>query len=327
MKNLHNLIERKILKKKIINKIEKRVIVSFYKYFFISDIFSFRNNLYKLLVFFNVLGRVYVSEEGINAQISIPKEKYLILKKKIQNFDLSLRKIFFNKNQENYLVEPFWLLVVKIKKKIVSDGISNKYLNIIKYRGLYLNSEKFNKMYLINKKKNNAVFLDMRNSYEYAIGRFENSINIPEETFKNQIRNILNFLEPYKNKKIVMYCTGGIRCEKATSWIKYHGFKYVYQLKNGIIGYYNETKKKKIPMYFKGKNFVFDARMGEEITNDLFTNCKICKLPSNDYVNCSYESCHLLFIQCFQCFDKMNGCCSQICFSKLEKKSKNRSFL
>ncbi|XRX42933.1 MAG: rhodanese-related sulfurtransferase [Buchnera aphidicola (Tetraneura sorini)] len=322
MKNLHNLVEKKILKKKIMKKKEERIIVSFYKYFHISDIFNFRDNLYKLLLFFNVLGRVYVSKEGINSQISIPKTKYLNLKKQIQNFNISLKKIHFNTSKTNYLVEPFWLLVVKIKKKIVADGILNKNFNFFKNKGFYINSEEFNSMYISNKKKNDSIFLDMRNSYEYAIGRFENSMNISKRTFRDQIKNIVNFLNPYKDKKIIMYCTGGIRCEKATAWIKHHGFKHVYQLKNGIIGYYNETKKKNLPMYFKGKNFVFDARMGEKITDDLFTNCKICKLPSNNYINCSYESCHILFIQCLQCFNKMRGFCSEICFSKF-KNDKN----
>ena len=110
-----------------------------------------------------------------------------------------------------------------------------------------------------------------------------------------------------------MYCTGGIRCEKASAYFKHKGFKNVFQLEGGIIEYAKQVKAEKIKNQFIGKNFVFDERRGESISNCIIAKCHQCGSPCDTHVNCSNEACHLLFIQCESCQDKRQVCCSSEC--------------
>jgi UPF0176 protein len=110
-----------------------------------------------------------------------------------------------------------------------------------------------------------------------------------------------------------MYCTGGIRCEKASAWYKHRGFKNVHQLEGGIIKYANECREKGLENKFLGKNFVFDERRGERITDEIISKCHQCGEPADTHTNCVNEACHLLFIQCDSCKEKMENCCSQDC--------------
>jgi UPF0176 protein len=161
------------------------------------------------------------------------------------------------------------------------------------------------------------IFVDMRNSYEYEIGHFPNAVEIKSQTFREQLKKVIKVMDYAKNKKIVMYCTGGIRCEKATAWMLFNGFKYVYHLKGGIIGYVNDAKKNRLPILFKGSNFVFDNRMSEKISNDIISFCKQCNSLSDRYVNCKFNPCHLLFIQCENCAIKFKNCCSNDCMQSI----------
>jgi UPF0176 protein len=118
-----------------------------------------------------------------------------------------------------------------------------------------------------------------------------------------------------------MYCTGGIRCEKASAYFKHNGFEKVYQLEGGIIKYAQDAKEKGLENKFIGKNFVFDERMAEAITEDVISNCHQCGQPANTHINCANDACHLLFIQCEACAAKYDKCCSNDCkeFIKLPK--------
>ena len=115
-----------------------------------------------------------------------------------------------------------------------------------------------------------------------------------------------------------MYCTGGIRCEKASAYYKHKGFKKVYQLEGGIIEYARQVKNKGLENKFIGKNFVFDHRRGERISEEVIANCHQCGQPCDTHVNCANEACHLLFIQCEACAEKMENCCSSECLEVIQ---------
>jgi UPF0176 protein len=128
----------------------------------------------------------------------------------------------------------------------------------------------------------------------------------------------VQMLENNKDKNIIMYCTGGIRCEKASAFMLHAGFKNVYHLEGGIIQYAKQVKEQGLKNKFKGKNFVFDNRLGERITDEIIATCHQCGQPADTHVNCGNEGCHLLFIQCDACREKYNGCCSSACQEVLQ---------
>lgn len=312
MSLLQNYVSKKELKRNIFLKNEPRLILSFYKYFYIKEPKNFRDKIYKKFFQYNILGRVYISYEGINAQISIPTNMYLRFKNFLYQFDPKLNNLRINKTFNFSNINAFFLLSIKIKKYIVNDGIKNPLFQF-KNVGIYLNAEQVNLMF--NDKK--TIFIDMRNSYEYKIGHFPNALEIKSNTFREQLKNVIQVMNYAKNKKIVMYCTGGIRCEKATSWMIFNGFKNIYHIEGGIIGYVNQAKKNKLPIYFKGSNFVFDNRMSEKISDDIISVCKQCNQPSDNYVNCIFNLCHLLFIQCYNCRINFKNCCSSYCMNHI----------
>ncbi|QCI17759.1 rhodanese-related sulfurtransferase [Buchnera aphidicola (Acyrthosiphon lactucae)] len=310
MSILYNIISKKELKKRMFFEKEPRLTLSFYKYFTIKNTQECRDEFYKNFYKYNVLGRIYIATEGINAQISVPKKYYFFIKKFLYNFNLELNNLRINKSLNNE--KSFWVLSVKIRQKIVQDGITEKFFNPNNV-GIYLKAKEVNLM--LNDKK--TIFIDMRNSYEYAIGHFKNAIEIKSLTFREQLKNVIRLMKNAKNKKIVMYCTGGIRCEKATAWMLFNGFKNIFHLEGGIIGYVHDARKNGFPVLFKGKNFVFDNRMSEKISDDIISFCKQCGQPSDTYINCHYNFCHLLFIQCENCSINFKKCCSLNCMRKI----------
>jgi UPF0176 protein len=124
---------------------------------------------------------------------------------------------------------------------------------------------------------------------------------------------VIDMLQDKKDKNIVMYCTGGIRCEKASAYLKHQGFENVFQLEGGIIKYAKDAKEQAIENKFIGKNFVFDDRLGERISEDIIAECHQCGAPCDDHINCTNDACHLLFIQCSTCAAKYDQCCSNEC--------------
>ncbi|QCI22223.1 oxygen-dependent tRNA uridine(34) hydroxylase TrhO [Buchnera aphidicola] len=310
MSILHNISPRKQLKKQMLSDSTKRLNLCFYKYFEIKNPQEYRNTIYEHFYRNNILGRVYIANEGINAQISIPKTNYLILKKFLYHFDPCLNNLYINQSLNNE--KSFWMLTVKVKEKIISDGIKEPFFDP-NHVGVRIKSKAVNSM--LNDK--NTIFVDMRNSYEYEIGHFENAVEIKSKTFREQLQKVVKVMQYAKDKKIVMYCTGGIRCEKATAWMYFNGFQHIYHIQGGIIGYVNDAKKNNLPIFFKGKNFVFDHRMSEKISDDVISFCHQCNKSSDNYVNCKNNLCHLLFIQCINCFNIFNGCCSYNCIKKI----------
>ncbi len=308
MAQLHNRISRKELKEKILNDHTPRITISFYCYFRIEEPDLFRNQLYKELKALDVLGRIYLAHEGINAQISVPEHAYEMLRSYLYSHE-PLNGIRLNIAVDDD-GKSFYVLDVKVRNKIVADGIKDPEFDMAN-RGRYVNAEEFNRL----TNEPDTVVIDMRNHYEYEVGHFEKAIEVPSDTFREQLPMAVDMMKDDKEKNIIMYCTGGIRCEKASAFMKHQGFKNVFHLEGGIINYVNQVKEKGIANKFHGKNFVFDQRLGERITEEVIANCHQCGKPADTHVNCINDACHLLFIQCEECKAKMESTCSNECLA------------
>lgn len=307
----HNFVSNIELKAHMLAETEMRTTVSFYKYFLISDPHVFRDALYQSFTQLNVFGRIYIAEEGINAQISVPESRYLPMKEMLYRFDPALNNLRMNIALDDD-GKSFWVLRMKVRKRIVADGITDSSFNANDV-GAYLQAAAVNAML----DDPNAVFVDMRNHYEYEVGHFERAMEIPADTFRDQLPKAVEMLHDKKDKKIVMYCTGGIRCEKASAWMRHNGFNDVYHIEGGIIEYVRRAREQGLPVRFKGKNFVFDERMGERISDDVIAHCHQCGAVCDKHINCKNEGCHLLFIQCNDCAENFAECCSPRCIEEL----------
>ena len=291
---------------------QKRITLSFYQYAKIKNPKSFRDELFIFWNSIDVLGRIYIAKEGVNAQLSLPEEK-------IKNFTEHLNSISFLKNVRlnialKHEAKSFLKLKIKVRDKILADGLNDKTFDVTK-KGVHLNAEEFNN--LMNDK--NSILIDMRNHYESEIGHFKNAICPDVDTFRDSLDLIENKLTKHKeNKNLLMYCTGGIRCEKASSYLKKNGYDNVFQLSGGIIEYARQVKESSIENKFLGKNFVFDNRLSERISTEIVAKCHLCGEVSDNHVNCNNEVCHVLFIQCEKCHKELNGCCSSACKDTFE---------
>ncbi len=286
---------------------EERLTLSFYQYAHIGNPHLFRNHLFIAWDGMEVLGRIYVAHEGINGQLSVPAKRF-------HEFKEFLDGIYFLKDVRlNIAVEhdlkSFLKLKVKVRKKIVADGLDDDTFDVTD-KGVHVNANRFNE--LIDDP--DTILVDMRNHYESEIGHFKGAITPDVDTFRDSLPIIEEDLKEHKeDKNLVMYCTGGIRCEKASAYYKHKGFKNVFQLEGGIIEYTRQVKAKGLENKFIGKNFVFDHRRGERISEDIISQCHQCGAPCDTHVNCANEACHLLFIQCDACAKAHENCCSTEC--------------
>lgn len=303
---LHNRVNREELKARMLADKRPYTTISFYRYHPIQNPASFRDSLYLSLKEVEVVGRIYVAAEGINAQIALPTVH-------MQTFRNLLNQIDFLKDiRLNTAIEEsqlgFYKLDIKVRAKIVADGIDDPGFNPAA-TGNYLEAEQWNQMLSDPK----TVVIDMRNHYESEVGRFENARCPQSDTFRDELQGVIDEFEQEKDKRILMYCTGGIRCEKASAWMKHNGFNEVYHLKGGIIHYVNEVKEKRLDNKFHGVNFVFDQRLHERVSDEVIASCHQCGNPADTHTNCANTGCHILFIQCSDCAEKWEGCCSDVC--------------
>ncbi|HYF30088.1 MAG TPA: rhodanese-related sulfurtransferase [Chitinophagaceae bacterium] len=303
---LHNRVSQKELKERLYQETEPRTTISFYQYFPIDDPKQFRDALYKQLNELKVFGRIYVAHEGINAQISVPESNFPLLSDYLHSMEP------LNNVRLNIAVDDdgksFWVLKIKVREKIVADGIDDPSFDM-RNKGKYVDAKAFNQL----TDDPSTIVVDMRNHYEYEVGHFQNAIEVPSDTFREQLPMAADMLANNKDKNIIMYCTGGIRCEKASAYLLHKGFKNVFHLEGGIIHYANTVKEQGLPNKFLGKNFVFDDRLGERIGEEIIARCHQCGQPADTHTNCVNEGCHLLFIQCAACAAKYEGCCSTAC--------------
>ena len=286
---------------------KQRLTLSFYVYAKIEDPKKFRDDLFIEWNQLDALGRTYVAKEGINAQMSVPAENIEAFRETLQVYD------FMKNIRLNVAVEQddhsFLKLTIKVRDKIVADGLNDDTFDVTNI-GVHLKAKEFNQIL----DDPNTIVVDFRNHYESEIGHFKGAITPDVETFRESLPIINEQLKDFKeDKNLVMYCTGGIRCEKASAYFKHQGFKKVFQLEGGIINYAKQIKEENIESKFIGKNFVFDHRLGERITNDIVSQCHQCGTPCDNHTNCENEGCHLLFIQCDTCKAVLENCCSSEC--------------
>ena len=286
---------------------KERLTISFYTYAKIGNTQIFRNHLFLAWDELDVLGRIYVANEGINAQLSVPAEIFDIFKNHLDTIT------FLENVRLNIAIEhdnfAFLKLKVKVRQKIVADGLNDETFDVTD-KGVHVNAQRFNDLI----EDPNTVLVDMRNHYESEIGHFKNAVTPDVDTFRESLDIIEEDLKENKeDKNLVMYCTGGIRCEKASAYYKHKGFKNVFQLYGGIINYVRQVESNDLENKFIGKNFVFDERRSERISDDVIANCHQCGNPADLHTNCANEACHLLFIQCDTCKVKMENCCSTNC--------------
>lgn len=304
---LYNTLSAKERRALIEDAGEDRLTISFYKYAHVGNPLILRNHLFINWDSLDVLGRIYVAKEGINAQLSLPAANFDAFKSHLDNIS------FLEGVRLNVAIEQdnmsFLKLKVKVRHKIVADGLNDASFDVTK-KGQHVNAREFNELV----EREDAVVVDMRNHYESEIGHFENAITPDVDTFRDSLDIIEDQLSRYKEeKKLVMYCTGGIRCEKASAYFKHKGFEQVYQLEGGIIEYTRQVRSQELDNKFIGKNFVFDHRRAERISADVIAQCHQCGHACDIHINCANEACHLLFIQCEACASKMNNCCSEEC--------------
>lgn len=297
--------ERAILIEKAGNR---RITLSFYKYHQIKNTSLFRDHLYLMWEKLDVLGRIYIASEGVNAQLSMPSQNLNEFKTKLDSIDF-LKEIRLNVavEQDDF---SFLKLKVKIRNKIVADGLSENSFDLSN-NGTHVNASEFNTLI----ENPNTLLVDMRNHYESEIGHFDGAILPDVDSFRESLPIIeKKFAKHKKSKNIVMYCTGGIRCEKASAFLKHKGYEKVYQLDGGIIEYARQVDQEKINNKFLGKNFVFDHRRSEAVSDEIIANCHQCGEKCDTHINCANEACHLLFIQCEKCAKEFNNCCSEECY-------------
>ncbi len=286
---------------------KQRLTLSFYAYAKIENPQQFRDNLFIEWNKLDALGRTYVAKEGINAQMSIAAENMEAFRETLEAYDF-MRGIRLNVAVEHD-DHSFLKLTVKVRDKIVADGLNDETFDVTNI-GVHLKAKEFNQIL----EDPNTIVVDFRNHYESEIGHFKGAITPDVETFRESLPIINEQLQNHKeDKNLVMYCTGGIRCEKASAYFKHQGFKNVFQLEGGIINYAKQIKEEGLESKFIGKNFVFDHRLGERITDDIVSQCHQCGKPCDNHTNCENEGCHLLFIQCDECKAVMENCCSTEC--------------
>ncbi len=305
-KKLYNKVDKRVLKENLAESKEPRITLSFYQYAHIPNPMVFRNHMYSTLEALGVFGRIYVAKEGINGQISVAKSQFEAFKQSLDEV------IFLQGIRLNIAIEDdgksFYKLIIKVKEKIVADGLNDENFDVTD-KGIHLGAEEFNAL----AEDPNTIIVDMRNHYESEVGHFKDAFCPDVDTFREALKIVEDELEDKKDKNIVMYCTGGIRCEKASAYYKHKGFQHVYQLNGGIIEYARQVNQKGLENKYIGKNFVFDDRLGERISEDIISKCHQCGDTCDSHTNCANDACHLLFIQCTSCAEKNKGCCSDIC--------------
>ncbi len=308
---LHNRVNKKELKERLMKETIKRITLSFYRYVKIENPELLRDEMFKQWSELKVFGRIYFAHEGVNAQLSVPES----------NFEQFKTQLYADKRFENapfkIAVEDdgksFYKLSVKVREKIVADGLKDDTFDVSNV-GKHLTAKEFNEALELPE----TIVVDMRNHYESEIGHFEKAICPDVDTFREELPLVLDMLKGKEDKKLLLYCTGGIRCEKASAFFKHHGFEDVNQLHGGIIDYARQVKAENLETKFRGKNFVFDERMGEKIGTEIISHCHQCEALCDTHVNCANDDCHLLFLQCPECAKKMKGCCSEACMKIIE---------
>jgi UPF0176 protein len=316
-----------------------RTTLSFYRYVQLADPVALRNELYSEWEALGVLGRIYLAHEGINAQLSVPTHHFEAFRKAIDArpefanvpFKIAVEPTSAEASAGKGQWHSFLKLILKVRPKLVADGLADNAFDVSNV-GEHLDAEAFNR-----KLEEGALVVDMRNNYECLVGHFEGAYLPKAETFRGAIDEVVDMLrqqgsqdavssdrstqcsDTYRSDgtdagpEILLYCTGGIRCEKASAWLRHHGITNVGQLHGGIIDYARQVRAKGLPSKYKGQNFVFDGRLAERITADVVSTCMQCGQASDRITNCQQHTCNVLLVQCEACATKYADCCTPSC--------------
>jgi len=278
---------------------------SFYRYINIDEPQALRDELYKEWFALRILGRVYLAAEGINAQISVPEPHWDQFLETLNSRGVLAKMPLKHAVQEG---QSFFKLAIRVKQELVAYNIPfNQY--DMNHVGEHVNAVEFNEA-LDNP---DSIAVDMRNYYESEVGQFKTAIIPDVETSRDLLPQVRHLLKGQEEKEVLLYCTGGIRCEKASAYLLCHGFKNVKQLNGGIIQYAHDIREQQLDSKFIGSNFVFDDRLEERITADIIGVCHQCGTACDSHTDCMNQACHILFIQCPDCKAAYNGCCSPEC--------------
>jgi UPF0176 protein len=305
---LFNKYGRETLEEELNNETFKRKTVSLYRYVNIENPDSFRDQLFLSWHELNINGRIYLAKEGINAQFSCPEHNWDKLLATLKEFkylnDVPL-KIAVEDDGKSFIK-----LTIKVRHKILADGMDDNSYDTENV-GNHLTASEWNK----HMNNPDTIVVDVRNHFEHEIGHFKGALCAESDTFREDLPKINNLLKGKEDKKILLYCTGGIRCEKTSAYLKHEGFEDVNQLHGGIIDYVRQIKSENLENNFIGKNFVFDERRGEKVSDDIISSCHQCGEPCDEHTNCQYLDCNLLFIQCPSCKKEHENFCSSECLS------------
>ena len=271
---------------------DKITVCALYKFVEIKNLKELKNKILSFLKENNIYGTILIANEGINGTVSGDNSKIInlinFLQSDVRFSNIEYKLSFTNKN-------PFYRTKVKLKKEIVTLGVKIKKTH---YNATYINPEEWNEFI----KKDDVILIDTRNKYETSIGSFINSIDPKTDSFRDFPKFVKNNSDLPKNKKIAMFCTGGIRCEKSTAYLKSKGFKYVYHLKGGILNYLKKIDKK--DSLWKGDCFVFDNRVSVDhnLKKGNYDQCYACRMPitENDKKHIHYVE----GVSCANCYNK-----------------------
>lgn len=306
-----NYPSNKLAKPECIAQVESesfsRTPISFYRYVLIDSPEELRNALYEQWSELGVLGRIYLSQEGVNAQLCVPEQNMKAFRENIDSHTY-FKDVKFKIGLHREGI-PFWKLVIKVRDFILADGLAKNEYDVTNV-GPHLSAKEFNQAI-----DDGAIVVDMRNNYESDIGRFDGAICPDATTFREELPLVLDEIKGKENETILLYCTGGVRCEKTSAYLRHHGFQDVNQLHGGIIDYKHQIEAQGLDSKFKGVNFVFDGREAEVITDDILGQCYQCQTSANSPVNCSNKICNVLFIQCKDCSERFDGACSSECMT------------
>lgn len=281
----------------------------FYKYVRIEDAEQFTAQHLAFCHSMGLKGRILVAEEGLNGSVSGTIEQ---TDKYIHHLHSDPRFADMEFKIDESHDHSFTRMHVRYKKEIVHFGVD--HVNVWEHAGDYLEPEDWLKV----KDDNDVVVLDVRNQVEWEVGKFRNAFVLPIKHFR-ELPKHLSELKKFKDKKILAYCTGGIRCEKATAFLRENGFSEVYHLRGGIIEYARKAGGKD----FDGKCYVFDNRITVDINSvnpQLISTCFRCGKASSRFINCANPKCNKHFILCEECAKEMEGCCSEVCRQHPERR-------
>lgn len=288
----------------------KRILL-FYKYVQINDPEAVRTWQLELCKKLGLKGRIIIAHEGINAtvegDVEATKEYELA-----HNAHPLFGNIDFKDSIVNGSYDYFPRLKISVKPEIVHIGLPDQAK--LENTGVHLKPNEVHE--LLNQQPDDLVVLDGRNYYEARVGAFRNAITPKIEYFREFKEYIDSNLDTFKDKQVLMYCTGGIRCERASAYLQEKGVaKTVYQIEGGIHRYVEQYPDG----HFRGKNYVFDARVAVPVTNDILTQCDLCGVSCDSFENCRNAQCNNQFIACEECQKSYNNACSSSCKELLEK--------